>query len=119
MEAIQNQQPSIDNGAKPGLPVEKPVHVRLPDLPGLLLGPELEQNAWKATDEEFYRFAAALVEIQVEEGDSVDRAWTWEDRRDFLNWCLDEGVLCIQDGRLVAIEENIPTALLDSGECLE
>ncbi len=27
-----------------------------------------------------------------------------------LNWCLDEQVLCIQDGRLVACEETIATA---------
>jgi hypothetical protein len=38
--------------------------------------------------------------------------WTWEERRDFLNWCLDEQVLTIQDGRLVPVEETIPTVPL-------
>ncbi len=108
MEEIQIAPETTGNGAKNGLPVEKPVHIRLPDLPGLLLG-QSEQNAWKAPDAEFLAFARSLAEIQAEEGDSVDRAWTWEDRRDFLNWCLDEGVLSIQDGRLVAVD----------GECLE
>ena len=119
MEETQIAPETTDNGAKPGLPKAVPVHIRLPDLPGLLLG-QSEQNAWKASDKEFLAFARSLAEIQVEEGDSVDRAWTWEDRRDFLNWCIDEGVLEVKDGRLVANEEHIPTeALLESGECLE
>src|SRR5260370_21418891 len=118
MEAIQNQQPSTDSGVKPGLPAEKPVDIRLLDLPGLLLG-QSEQNAWKATDGEFYRFAAALVEIQVEEGDSLERPWLWEDRRDFINFCLDEHILSIQDGRLVELEATIPTQASLSADCLE
>lgn len=117
MAETQIAQETTGTGAKSGLPVEKPVHIRLPDLPVLLLG-QSEQNAWKASDEDFLRFARTLAEIQVEEGNSLERPWTWEDRRDFLNWCLDEGVLEIKDGRLLAVEERIPTALL-SGECLE
>ena len=118
MEETQIAPEITDNGARNGLPVAKPVHVRLPDLPHLLLG-QSEQNAWKASDDEFQRFAADLVEIQIEEGDTLERPWLWLDRVDFINWALDEDVLTIQENRLVANEEHIATALLESGECAE
>jgi hypothetical protein len=113
MEEMQSQQPSTDSGAKHGTPDEKPapIPIRLPDLPYLKLG-QSEQNAWRAIDEEFVTFAQSLVTIQVQEGDALDRPWTWEDRRDFLNWCIDEGVLSVHDGRLIPVEELIPTAPL-------
>ena len=110
MEKIQDQQTTIDNGAQPGK------RLRLPDLPDYKLGAEGELEPFHATDAEFLQFAAALVPIT---GDGDLNKWTWEDRRDFLNWCLDENVLTIKDGRLLAVEETIPTAVLESGECLE
>lgn len=112
MEEIQSQLQSTDDGAKNGTPDEKPTqtHIRLPQLPYLKLG-QSEHNAWKASDEEFLAFAQSIVPIKVEEGDSVERSWTWEERRDFVNWCIDEGVLLVQDGRLIPVEEEkIPTA---------
>jgi hypothetical protein len=114
MEGTQSQQLSTDNGAKHGTPDEKPTqtHIRLPQLPYLTLG-QSEHNAWRASDAEFLAFAQSIVPIKVEEGDSVERSWTWEERRDFVNWCIDEGVLVVQDGRLVPVEEEqIPTAPL-------
>jgi hypothetical protein len=114
MEEIQSQQQSTGDGAKNGTPDAKPtqLHVRLPQLPYLTLG-QSEHNAWKASDEEFFAFAQSIVPVKVEEGDSLERSWTWEERRDFVNWCLDAGVLVVQDGRLIPVEEEqIPTAPL-------
>jgi hypothetical protein len=114
MEEIQSQQPSTGDGAKNGTPDAEPMqtHIRLPQLPYLTLG-QSEHNAWKASDEAFFAFAQSIVPVKVEEGDSLERSWTWEERRDFVNWCLDEGVLVVQDGRLVPVEEEqIPTAPL-------
>lgn len=88
----------------------------MPDLPDYKLGVTGELDAFHATDAEFLQFAGALVPIT---GDGDLNRWSWEDRRDFINWCLDEDVLTIQDGRLVANEEHVPTALLESGECAE
>ena len=114
MEEIQSQQQSTGDGIKNGTPDAKPTqtHVRLPQLPYLKLG-QSEHNAWKASDEEFLAFAQSIVHVKVEEGDTLERSWTWEERRDFLNWCIDEGVLLVQDGRLIPVEEEqISTAPL-------
>ncbi len=81
-------QKTIDNGAQPGK------RLRLPDLPDYKLGAEGELDAFHATDAEFLAFAAALVPIT---GDGDMNRWTWEDRRDFLNWALDEHILSIHD----------------------
>ncbi len=110
---MQEAPQSTDNGAKSGQPAT--LHLRLPDLPDYKLGPEGDLNAFKATDAEFVAFARSLVQL---DGEDLDH-WTWEDRRDFLNFCLDEHILSIQDGRLVELEATIPTAVLESGECLE
>jgi len=77
----------------------------LPDLPDFKLGVEGDLNGFDATNIEFLTFAQSLVPVTG----GGDR-WTWEERRDFLNWCLDEQVLTIKDGRLVPVEETIPTA---------
>src|SRR5215471_4008201 len=107
MEEIQSQQQSTGDGAKNGTPDAKPRHtyVRLPQLPYLKLG-QSEHNAWKASDEEFLAFAQSIVQVKVEEGDTLERSWTWEERRDFVNWCIDEGVLLVEDGRLIPVEEE-------------
>jgi hypothetical protein len=107
MEEIQSQQQSTGDGAKNGTPDAKPrhTHVRLPQLPYLKLG-QSEHNAWKASDEEFLAFAQLIVHVKVEEGDTLERSWTWEERRDFVNWCIDEGVLLVEDGRLIPVEEE-------------
>ena len=105
MEEIQNQPLNTDNGAKNGQPATR---LRLPDLPEYKLGAEGACNGFDATDAEFLHFVQSLVPLM---GENLDQ-WTWEERRDFLNWCLDEGILTIQDGRLVPVEERVPMAPL-------
>jgi hypothetical protein len=105
MEETQNHMPSTDNGEQNGTPV---THLRLPDLPDFKLGIDGDLNGFDATDSEFLQFVQSLVPLT---GDNLDH-WTWEERRDFLNWCLDEQVLTIQDGRLVPVEETITTTPL-------
>lgn len=75
---------------------------------------QLVLNAETATNEQF----AALAEI-VANVTNVE-AWHLEERRDFLNglyaWCLAHNY----EFPFTEIgEELVPTALLESGECLE
>jgi hypothetical protein len=107
MDETPHPMPNTDNGRQHGTPGR---HLRLPDLPDFKLGVEGDLNGFDATDSEFLQFVQSLVPVT---GENVDH-WTWEERRDFLNWCLDEQVLTIQGGRLVPVEETIPTAPLTS-----
>ncbi len=105
MEETQKAQQSTDNGETNGHPN---MRLRLPDLPEYRLGVEGDLNGFDATDTEFLNFVQSLVPLT---GEDLDH-WTWEGRRDFLNWCLDEHVLRIADGRLVPAEdpeEGTPT----------
>ena len=81
-------------------------HLRLPDLPDYKLGTEGDLNGFDATDSEFLQFVLSLVPLS---GENLEH-WSWEERRDFLNWCLDEQVLTIKEGRLVPAEETLPPA---------
>ncbi|MGZ3644954.1 MAG: hypothetical protein ACXVCM_14035 [Ktedonobacteraceae bacterium] len=104
MEKTQNQQQTIVDGEQSGK------RLRLPDLPDYKLGTDGEMNPFDATDIQFLNFVQTLVPLN---GENLDH-WTWEERRDFLNWCLGEQVLTIQDGRLVPVsddEEKIASAL--------
>jgi hypothetical protein len=105
MEETQNHMQSTDNGEQHGTPITR---LRLPDLPDFRLGIEGDLNAFDATDSEFLQFVQSLVPVT---GEHLDH-WTWEERRDFLNWCLDEQILTIQDGRLVPVEEQVVTVPL-------
>ena len=96
MEKIQNLPQTIVHGEQSGK------RLRLPDLPDYTLGTEGEINPFDATDSEFLQFVHTLVPL---DGEGLDH-WTWMERRDFLNWCLDEQVLVIQDGRLVPNQEQ-------------
>ena len=102
MEKIQNQPQTIVGGEQSGK------RLRLPDLPDYTLGIDGEINPFDATDSEFLQFVHTLVPF---DGEGLDH-WTWMERRDFLNWCLDEQVLLIQDGRLVPNQEQRATAPL-------
>ncbi len=99
MDETQNLTQNTDSGAKNGTP---DTHLRLPDLPDYKLGEEGDLNGFDATDIEFLNFAQTLVPLT---GDGLDH-WTWEERRDFLNWCLDNQVLIIVNGRLVPAPEE-------------
>jgi hypothetical protein len=107
MDETPHPMPNTDNGEQHGTPI---MHLRLPDLPDFKLGVEGDLNGFDASDSEFLQFVQSLVPLT---GENLDH-WTWEERRDFLNWCLDEQVLTIQDGRLVLVEETIPTTPLTS-----
>jgi hypothetical protein len=109
MEQTQNHTQTTSNGAQNGKPI---AHLRLPDLPEFKLGADGDLNGFDASNVEFSQFAHSLVPIK---GDSEQ--WTWEERRDFLNWCLDEQVLTIAEKRLVPVEdpeEKTPTAPLQA-----
>jgi hypothetical protein len=80
-------------------------YISLVDLPDFRLGEEGDVNGFDATDSEFLHFVQTLVPVT---GENLDH-WTWEERRDFLNWCLDEQILQLKDGCLVPFEESIPT----------
>jgi hypothetical protein len=103
MEQTPNQPQNTGSGVKSGQPS---MRLRLPDLPDYRLGVDGDLNGFDATDSQFLQFVQSLVPLT---GENLDH-WTWEERRDFLNWCLDEHVLVIQDGRLVPYEEGTPTA---------
>jgi hypothetical protein len=105
MEETQNHTQSTDNGKQNGTPARR---LRLPDLPDFRLGIEGDLNGFDATDSEFLQFVQSLVPLT---GEQLDH-WTWEERRDFLNWCLDEQIVKIQNGRLVPVEERVVTASL-------
>ncbi len=86
-------------------------HLRLPDLPDYKLGVDGDLNGFDASDSEFLQFVQSLVPLS---GENLEH-WTWEERRDFLNWCLDEQVLTIKEGRLVPVEDTFPTSPLAAG----
>jgi hypothetical protein len=109
MDETPHPMPNTASGRPHGTPG---THLRLPDLPDFKLGVEGDLNGFDATDSEFLQFVQSLVPLT---GENLEH-WTWEERRDFLNWCLDEQVLTIQDGRLVPVEETIPTVPLASYE---
>jgi hypothetical protein len=105
MDETPHPMPNTASGRPHGTPG---THLRLPDLPDFKLGVEGDLNGFDATDSEFLQFVQSLVPLT---GENLEH-WTWEERRDFLNWCLDEQVLTIKNGRLVSIEETIPTVPL-------
>ena len=110
MEETKKATPTTNSGEQNGTQTTR---LRLPDLPEFRLGADGDLNAFDATDIEFLNFVQTLVPLT---GENTDK-WTWEERRDFLNWCLDEHVLTIADGRLVPVEdeeERIPTAPLSN-----
>lgn len=106
MEETKKATLSTSNGEQNGM---QSTRLRLPDLPDYRLGADGELNGFDATDSEFLNFVQSLVPLT---GENTDH-WTWEERRDFLNWCLDEHVLTIKDGRLVPFEETVPTQPLE------
>jgi hypothetical protein len=101
-----DETPHLTQNTASGRPHGTPgTHLRLPDLPDYKLGTEGDLNGFDATDSEFLQFVQSLVPLS---GDNLEH-WTWEERRDFLNWCLDEQVLTIKEGRMVPVEETFPT----------
>ena len=101
----QQQDRQTDSGEQHGQPTMK---LKVPDEAACELGETVVCNGFDVTEYELLQLLQSLIPLTGEYPDQ----WSWEERRDFLNWCLDEGVLTIQDGRLVPVEELVPTALL-------
>ncbi len=98
MEEATHQQPAIqtDRGALHSQPT---MRLKVPDGAACELGETVACNGFDATESELLQMLQSLIPLT---GENLDQ-WTWEERRDFLNWCVDEGVLTIQDGRLVPV----------------
>ena len=99
MKETYHQQQK-DSGAQHGQPT---MRLKVPDVPTCKPGDEGDLNGFDATESKLLHILQSLIPLT---GENLDQ-WTWEERRDFLNWCLDEGVLTIQDGRLVPVEEEL------------
>ena len=107
MEEPTHQQPDrqTDSGAQHGQPT---MRLKVPDEAACELGETVVCNGFDVTQCELLHLLQSLIPLTDENLD----LWTWEECRDYLHWCLDEGVLTIQDGRLVPVEELVPTAPL-------
>jgi hypothetical protein len=107
MEETDHQQTDrqTDSGTQYGQPT---MRLRVPAVPTGKPGAQGDPGGFDVTENELLHVLQSLIPLT---GENLDQ-WSWEERRDFLNWCLDEGVLTIQDGRLVPFEELVPTAPL-------
>jgi hypothetical protein len=76
-------------------------HLTLVELKLYNLG-ESEITARHATHMQFLEFAQSLVTLKRADDATNLQHWTVEERRDFLNWCLDNGILRIEGNRLIA-----------------
>jgi hypothetical protein len=107
MEETYHQQP--DRQTNNGTQYEQPtMRLRVPAVPTYMPGAQGDPGGFDAPESELLQMLQSLIPLT---GENLDQ-WTWKEHRDFLNWCLDEGVLTIQDGRLVPTEELVPTAPL-------
>jgi len=105
MKETDHQQ-QAESGAQHGQPT---MGQRLTNVPTCKPGAQGDPGGFDATESELLHLLQCLIPLTGENHDQ----WTWEEHRDFLNWCLDEGVLTIQDGRLVPVgEDMIPTVPL-------
>lgn len=89
---------SVENSVAP-TPVP---HLTLVELKLLKLG-ESEIDARHATHQQFYEFAASLVKLKPADEATNMQHWTVEERRDFLNWCLEKGILHIDGQKLLPV----------------
>ena len=94
MDETHHQQ--TDNGTQYRQPT---MRRRVPTVPTGKLGAQGDPGGFDATESELLHVLQSLLPLT---GENLDQ-WSWEERRDFLNWCVDEGVLTIQDGRLVPV----------------
>jgi hypothetical protein len=101
----KQQDKQTDSGSQHGQPT---MRLQVPDEAACELGETVVCNSFDVTECALLHLLQSLIPLNEENLDQ----WTWEERRDYLHWCLDEGVLTIQDGRLVPVEELVPTALL-------
>ncbi|SRR6266568_1251871 len=88
---------SVENSVAP----TPKTHLTLVDLKSYNLG-ECEITARHATHLQFLEFAQSLVTLKRADDDTNLQHWTVEERRDFINWCLENNILWIDGNRLVA-----------------
>jgi hypothetical protein len=100
VDHTQEVQQQTDSAAEHG---QLPMQVSLSDVPDDCFGVKRDQGDFDALDSALLHFVQTLVPLS---GETFDQ-WTWEERRNFLNWCLDEGILTIQDGRLAPVKEEL------------
>lgn len=86
---------SVENSETPKF------QLTLIDLKSFTLG-DHEYTARSATHQQFTEFGRSLVQLDVPD----DERWTVEERRDFLNWCIEYQVLDVQEGRLASKKQE-------------
>ncbi len=96
--ASRGAKNSVENSVVPK------IRLTLVQLKSFSLG-DSEITARHATDAQFLAFAASLVPLESEEEADLQH-WTVEERRDFLNWCLHNGILQIVEHRLMPLEQE-------------
>lgn len=76
---------------------------------------ETELNARRCSFDEFVSFARSFIRV-----DDPEDLRTVFDRRDFLNWCAEQGLLEIQDDRLIPVKKaqtrEIAGSVLQGGD---
>jgi hypothetical protein len=87
---------SVENSVAP-VPMPR---LTLVELKSHKLG-ESEVDARHATHQQFYEFACSFVTLKPADDATNMQHWAVEERRDFLNWCLENGILRIENGRLM------------------
>ena len=101
----QQQDRQTDSSSQHG---QQTMMLQVPDIPACELGETVVCNGFDVMQCALLHLLQSLIPLTDENLDQ----WTWEECRDYLHWCLDEGVLTIQNERLVPVEELIPTAPL-------
>ncbi len=90
--------------------VSPTVRLRLTSLKLHKLG-ESDITARHATHTEFSTWAQSIVPIEAEEGIDLE-TWTVEERRDFINWCLERNFITAENGRLIPLVCPLPPLCL-------
>lgn len=101
MQSMQSGRKPSTRSADPAAPLK----LRLKDLILYRLGNEQGPNARRCVDPEFHSFTLSVVGQGGLEGEDLER-WGVFDRRDFINWCLAEGLLEARDGVLYRIKNS-------------
>jgi hypothetical protein len=108
---IQNTTSNLEGdpgqSTEPGEQTGTKIKLRLIDLKLYQLG-EQGPSARQATHEEFQVYGASIVEV------NGDVTWTVIERRDFLNWCLDQGLIEVDTNffRIKKFDKNTESSMV-------
>lgn len=97
MQTIPDGRENLTQGEEEAAPLV----LRLVDLRSYRLSPD-GPNVREASDAAFLEFASSIVEVR---GEGLG-CWTVEERRDFLNWCFERGVLEVGEGGVLQRRAN-------------